>query len=288
MKKKIITELKGVAGNNNDLLVNHLLPDNCYQAIGPFVLVDHIFPIKTVKKTSETGNGQYAHPHRGFVSCTYILEGSLTHLDSLGNHATVFEGGVHWFNSGSGAIHEDQPTSMGNEGYYHAVQFWVNLPGVIKALPPEYLTLSTESLPQLLLPSNAGVIRIILGTFGSTSSPLKTFTNEFIFHIRLNPKSTYAFNTKKVINYAAFIPSTEILIDGTLVGKSKIVIFDTEDQDIEISNNEIFNVDIFIFGGEKYTEHIARQGPFIMNSTKELADAYRDFFAGKYGTIDKP
>jgi redox-sensitive bicupin YhaK (pirin superfamily) len=288
MEKSIVAVLEGKNVIVGDLLVNHLLPDSGYDSIGPMVLLEHTYPTELSEQATYPMNGAYAHPHRGIITCTYVLKGELTHIDSRGNHCKIGAGGIQWLMAGNGILHDEHPAKLKGNGLYHAVQFWINLPGSNKLEAPEHTAIQSAEIPQLLLPDHAGVLRVLVGAFGSTVSPVKTFSRQFIYHIQLNPKSKFTFPAKDHLNYAAFIPTFEVLLNGNLVGKSKIVIFNNEGNGIYIENEDVYGADVFIFGGESYIGQIFREGPFVMNSYWELAEAYRDFFEGKYGTITYP
>lgn len=129
-------------------------------------------------------------------------------------------------------------------------------------------------------------MRIIIGACGDNKSPVKTFSEQFLYHIKLNPKSSFSYETKTHLEYAAFVPSDKVIINGKSVSKSKIVVFSKDNGTITFTNNNITEIDIILFGGETYTEDIYAEGPFVMNNRLEIAHAYRDFFNGNYGTID--
>jgi redox-sensitive bicupin YhaK (pirin superfamily) len=287
MKKKIISIDSGVNSRVAELLVNRLLPSGYTKAIGPIVFLDHLYPFTLKSDVKSIPTGEFAHPHRGIATFSYVLNGKLAHFDSRGNHDVIGAGGVQWMKSGSGIIHDEQPlpdTETGN--LFHSLQFWINLPSKNKGEEPEYRAVQSKDIPEISLPDNAGVIRILLGEFGCDASPVKTFTKQFIYHLELNPKSVFSLYGKKGMEYAAFVPENEVLINDTPVSKSKIVIFENDGEEMIFENSHIKQVDVLLFGGEKYNEPIIVQGPFVMNSTTEIAEAYRDFFNGKYGTIN--
>jgi redox-sensitive bicupin YhaK (pirin superfamily) len=266
-----------------DLLLNRLLPNDQIQKVGPFVSLGHVYPIPFQKQQPEPYRGQYAHPNRGIVSLTYVLSGSLQHCDSHHNHGVVASGGVLWRNTGCGVMHDERPGA----GLFHSVEFWVNLPAANKTEDPECIALSAGDLPELELPEHAGLLKVLLGTCGVLQSPLKTFLKEFIYHIRLNPKSSFSYPVKQEREIAAFVPGSPIRIDNQTICNSHLQAFSEYDWAIQLHNPGICVSDVFIFGGQEYLEPIVVGGPFVMNTRKEIAQAYGDFFAGKYGVIDR-
>jgi redox-sensitive bicupin YhaK (pirin superfamily) len=286
MKKIIETIYGGVNANVGDLLVNRLLPGEGFKAVGPIVFLDHVYPVAIRDDSAAIPTGEFAHPHRGIATFSYVFNGRLSHYDSQGNHDIIGAGGVQWMKAGNGIIHDEKPfTDQPNGDIFHSMQFWINLPSKHKSEQPEYMAVQAADIPEVSLPEHAGTLRVLLGTFGAATSPVKTFSQQFIYHIKLHPKSSFTLRGKEGLEYAAFVPSSEVLINGSLAGNSKIIIFGKLGDDIFFENPHIKSVDILLFGGAPYTEEIVSQGPFVMNSHTEIATAYREFFEGKYGTI---
>jgi redox-sensitive bicupin YhaK (pirin superfamily) len=287
MEMKIKSIDSGVNSRVGKFLVNRLLPNQNTVAIGSVVFLDHLYPVALKANIPAWPSGEHAHPHRGIATFSYVLMGRLEHFDSRGNHATIGPGGVQWMKAGNGILHDEQPlpdTENGN--LFHSLQFWINLPSKNKGEDPEYLAVQAGEIPEIILPDDAGTLHILMGEFGCEASPVKTFSKQFIYHLKLNPKSTFALASKDGMEYAAFVPENDVTINNTTVGKSKIVIFENDGGGIIFGNSDIKLADVFVFGGEKYLEPIVAQGPFVMNSATGIADAYRDFFNGKYGTIN--
>jgi redox-sensitive bicupin YhaK (pirin superfamily) len=287
MKKKVTAIYSGLNSRVGDFLVNRLLPGNHIQSIGPMVFLDHIYPATLKKDRHNVPTGEFAHPHRGIATFSYVFNGSLAHFDSRGNHDAISAGGFQWMKAGNGIIHDEQPFATAEFGeLFHSLQFWINLPAAVKLEEPEYLAVQAEHVPEINLPNDIGVLRVLIGEFGCTVSPVKTFSKQFIYHIRLNPKASFNFRGKPGLEYGVFIPSSDILVNDRVVGKSKLITFAPEDDEIFLENPNIQSADVLIFGGDPYTDPIVAEGPFVMNSSQGIAEAYRDFFDGKYGTIN--
>ena len=279
----------GCCGRNQragDLLVNRLLPDDQIKKVGPFVFLDHVYPFSPRDGEGGRYRGQNAHPHRGIATLSYLLSGSLKYLDSRDHEGTIDSGGALWLKAGNGILHDEQPDARG--GVLHALQFWINLPAVNKNEDPESRALPAADIPELELPDHAGALRLVLGSCGSFRSPLETFLSEFIYHIRLNPKSVFSYTTRQDTEYAVFVPADDIRVNEQLTGNSHLVVFSKAEGVIRLHNPGITIADAFIFGGCEYTEPIVAAGPFIMNSRDEISEAYEDFFAGRYGKLANP
>ncbi len=288
MEKAIVTKYGGMNAKVGTLLVNRLMPNRYIEAVGPFVFLDHLYPTIQKPKTPAPPTGAFAHPHRGIATFSYIFSGALEHFDSNGQHGIVEAGGAQWMKAGNGIIHDEHfsPGFQEHGGIMHGLQFWINLPAKNKAENPDYMAVQSADIPEVLLPNDAGMMRIVIGSCGEHKSPVKTFSEQFMYHIKLNPKSNFILNTKEQYEYAAFVPTEEATINGEAIGKSEIVVFGRDNNSIKFSNNTITETNIILFGGEPYTEAIYAEGPFVMNTRLEIANAYRDFFNGNYGTIN--
>jgi redox-sensitive bicupin YhaK (pirin superfamily) len=278
----------GMNSKVGDLLVNRLLPGSEVRAVGPFVFLDHLYPTEQKAKIPTLPSGKFAHPHRGIATFSYIFSGSLEHFDSHGGHGIVEAGGAQWMKAGNGVVHDEHssPEFQRTGGILHSLQFWINLPAKNKAEAPDYLALHPSDIPEIELPDHAGTLRVVIGNIGEKQSPVKTYSEQFLYHIILQPKSKFTFAVPAQQEAAAFVPLNEVTINGSDFGKSEVVFFRNEEGEIELINKNTSAVDLILFGGEQYAELIIAEGPFVMNSRNEIAQAYKDFFDGKYGEID--
>lgn len=287
MEKQIITTYGGTNARVGDMLVNRMMPNRYIEAVGPFVFLDHIYPYE-IKEQPAVPDGEFAHPHRGIATFSYVFSGRLEHFDSKGHHGIVGAGGAQWMKAGKGIVHDETPgPGPGREqGLFHSLQFWINLLPATKEEEPEYLNLLHEDFTQAELPGNAGTIKVLIGMCGDYESPVKTDSPQFLYHIRLNPKSSYRLETRPGMEYAAFVPAQEVLVNQASVTNSEIVVFGEEGDGILLANNNIAPADVMIFGGAPYTDPIVAEGPFVMTDRAGIATAYRDFFNGVYGKIN--
>ena len=288
MKKKISFITQGRRADVGEYIVNRILPNRYADAVGPFVFLDHALPIKhspdePIKKV----NGSGAHPHRGIATLTYILNGEAEHLDSRGHHAKVNSGGAQWMKAGNGIIHDEvvNVDPQTNDYLTHAFQFWINLPAKNKTEPPEYLPIKASEVPQQKLSDERGWIKVIAGEYENFASIIPNYSKQFLYHIHLEAGKQFSLTTENGLEYAAFLPLQNAVINDIEFRKDEFIEFDRIEGTIEINNNSKNGIDIIVFGGEKYAEPIAAGGPFVMNTQTEIADAYRDFHAGKYGDI---
>lgn len=287
MKKKISFSTQGQRADIGDITIYRLLPNRYADAVGPFVFLDHIAPIKHTRGKTLENRGTGAHPHRGIATLTYLLNGEAEHFDSRGHHATVRSGGVQWMNAGNGIIHDEtlNVDSRTGEMLVHGFQFWINLPSKIKAEVPAYLPLQAADVPMHTLSDKRGWVKVIAGEYEGVKSEIPDYSKQFLYHIHLEAGRQFTVTTKIEIEYAAFLPLHDAVINDTQFNKGDFIEFDRQEGTIEINNDTKVAIDIILFGGERYTEPIVAQGPFVMNSQQEISDAYHDFHAGKYGEI---
>lgn len=288
MEKSIVTTYGGTNARVGEMLVNRMMPNRYIEAVGPFVFLDHIYPYVIGQQEPEQPTGEFAHPHRGIATFSYVFNGRLEHFDSKGHHGIVGAGGAQWMKAGNGIVHDEMPSPglPQENGIFHSLQFWINLQPATKEEPAEYLNIPHEDFTQVELPDNAGTLKVLIGMCGDHDSPVKTDSTQFLYHIRLNPKSSYTLETKAGLEYAAFVPAQEVSINQMPAVNSEIVVFDHGNGSIVLGNNNITAADIMIFGGAPYTDPIVAEGPFVMTDRAGIATAYRDFFNGVYGTIN--
>ena len=285
MKKKTSFSTKGQRADIADLTINRILPNRYADAVGPFVFLDHIVP-KLHPAVMDSGTG--AHPHRGIATLSYIIEGEDEHFDSAGNYSKVHSGGVQWMKAGNGIMHDETLNVDSRTDNYriHAFQFWINLPAKNKAEKPAYLAIHSNEIPQKGLPNNAGCIKVIVGEYEDLHSIIPNYSEQFLYHIKLEPGKKFAISIDEKVEVAAFLPAENTILNNAEFEAGEFIEFDRNAGEIEIENKLPKVTNIILFGGESYTEAIVAEGPFVMNAKSEIADAYRDFYAGKYGKIN--
>ncbi len=284
MKKKTSFSAEGQKADIGNMTIYRILPNRYADKAGSFVFLDHLVP-KTHSAVNKNGIG--AHPHRGIATLSYIINGEAEHFDSAGNYAKVHSGGVQWMKAGNGIIHDETLNydSKTDSKLIHGFQFWINLPAKIKAETPAYLSLDSNEVPQKTLPNESGWIKVIAGNYENLSSKIPNYLPQFLYHIHLAASKQFSIEIENEIEVAAFLPLHNAIINNSQFEVGEFVEFDREAGEIEIRNTSAEAIDILLFGGEKYTEPIVAQGPFVMNTQREISQAYHDFHTGKYGEI---
>jgi hypothetical protein len=284
MKKQTSFSTQGQRADLGPLHIQRILPNRYADAVGPFVFLDYVAP---AIKTTINKNGMGAHPHRGIATLTYILQGEVEHFDSAGNTGKIYSGGMQWMKAGNGIIHDENFNydSQTVSKYIHGFQFWLNLPAKNKAEKPEHIAVQANDVPQKAIANNGGLLKVIVGNYEDLSSTIPNYSSQFLYHIYLEGNKSFSIQFENEIEVAAFLPTYNAILNDTEFYKGDFVEFDRNAGEIEIKNNSSNAIDIMLFGGETYTEPIIAEGPFVMNTQAEIAEAYRDFYAGKYGEI---
>lgn len=266
-----------------------ILPNRYALAVGSFVFLDYFPNLQEFNETSMQSDGTGEHPHRGIATLTYLLSGAAEHKDSLGNQAVVFSGGAQWMNAGNGIIHNEKISIDPNNPLLlpHGFQFWINLPAKNKLQSPEYIYLQDSDIPRKKIPQDAGYLKVIVGEYLDAKSIIPEYLPHFLYHIHLIQGKSWSMIVPNQIEIALFLVNSEIQVNNQTIKMAEFAEFDRNSGEIFIENRSSENIDVLLFGGETYTEPIVAEGPFVMNSKAEIALAYREYLAGKYGTIKK-
>jgi redox-sensitive bicupin YhaK (pirin superfamily) len=287
MQKKTSFSTQGNRADLGPLHIQRMLPNRYAEKVGPFVFLDYVAP--AIKETI-TKKGMGAHPHRGIATLTYILQGEVEHFDSAGNGGKIHSGGAQWMKAGNGVIHDENFNYDSQTGskYVQGFQFWINLPAKKKAEKPAHIAIQANEVPQKILDNESGWVKVIVGKYEELQSKIPNYSQQFLYHIHLKAGKQFSLVLENRIEAAAFLPMQNVVLNDVEFHKGDFVEFDKEAGEIEIRNTSDKAIDIMLFGGETYTEPIVAEGPFVMNTQVEIADAYRDFYAGKYGEINIP
>lgn len=252
--------------------------------LSPFLLMDYAGPAHFPPTTRKLGVGQ--HPHRGFETVTIVYEGGVSHRDSSGGGGSIGPGDVQWMTAASGLIHEEyhSPEFAAQGGAFEMVQLWVNLPAKDKMAPPGYQGITAEQIPAVALPDQAGTARLIAGQYGDTRGPAHSFTPMNVWDLRLKANHRVTFELPEGHTTALFVLHGAIRLDGQhTVGAAELAVMAREGSQL------IFDVTddstLLLLSGAPLNEPIVGQGPFVMNTREEIAQAITDFNSGHFGQI---
>jgi len=235
----------------------------------PFLLLDEI----RSDEAADYVGGFPAHPHRGFETITYMIDGRLRHEDHLGNRGLLTDGGVQWMLAGRGVIHSEMPEQT--EGRLHGFQLWLNLPAAEKMQRARYQDFQREELPLISL-DNGGQVKVIAGRQGEVVSPMPVATTAPLYlDIQLPAGASYS---PLLAGYAAVALYVYQGQAGQL--KQSQMGFYGEGEQFTVTAGE-HGVRLLLLAGRAIGEPIAQHGPFVMNSVEEIKQAINDYSAGR-------
>jgi redox-sensitive bicupin YhaK (pirin superfamily) len=288
IKKRIRFSLHIPCRWNGELKIQRALPNKFAQAIGPFVLFEHIRSFTRFVNESHRGLAtNRSQAHRGIAILTYILIGEVEHLDSTGHHEKLGSGGVHWTKAGKGIVYDEIIRSEVNVANPHVsvVRLWTNLTSKHKADRPVYSHRKPTGIPKRKLDDDAGWIKIILGVYEDKVAKIPYYSKEFLYHIHLEAGRQFSTTTDAAIEYAVFLPANKAVVNGKAFKAGELILFASFGAIIEIKNSGKTAIDIILFGGDPYNEPIVSEENFVMNNPHEISQAYNDYYDGKYGQI---
>ena len=256
----------------------------------PFLLLDHI---GAVEYAPGEAKGAPWHPHRGFETVTYMIDGALEHHDSTGGGGYITDGATQWMTAGAGILHDEVPPEwlVQKGGLFHGVQLWVNLPAAMKWTPPRYQDIDAGRVTLLASFDGGALIRLIAGELGQYSGPGVTFTPITVAHVTLYPGSRLEVPWRPDFNALAYALNGRgrAGTERRPFGEGQLVVFGNGDGIIfeadEVQDSRAPQLDVLILGGRPIREPVVFHGPFVMNTREEIVQAIRDYHAGRMGQI---
>jgi redox-sensitive bicupin YhaK (pirin superfamily) len=228
------------------------------------------------------------HPHRGFETVTYIIDGTFQHQDSHGGGGLITNGATQWMTAGSGILHIETPPEelVVSGGLFHGVQLWVNLPSADKMSSPRYQNLEAEQSALLSSPDGGVLVRLIAGDVAGHVGPGTTHTPITLAHATVSPGARLAIPWRSDFNALAYVlaGSGTVGAERRPVTTGQLTVFGAGDA-MTIDGTGHAPLEVLLLGGRPIREPVAAYGPFVMNTRDELVQAVEDFQAGRLGTI---
>ncbi len=257
--------------------------------LDPFI---HLDQMGEVEYAPGEPKGTPWHPHRGFETVTYMIDGIMEHQDSEGGGGVITNGDTQWMTAGSGLLHIETPPEhlVMSGGLFHGFQLWVNLPSSDKFIAPRYQDLSADSVQLLTSPDGGTLLRLIAGDVGGHVGPGSTHTPMTMVHATLAPGAELQLPWRQEFNALVYVLSGKGTFgDAVQVGTGQLAVFGPGDfmtmRAHEIQESRSPELDVLILGGRPIREPVAWAGPFVMNTRAELVQAYEDFQAGRLGRV---
>jgi len=253
----------------------------------PFVLLDQVGP-----QLNGPGDAKGApwHPHRGFETVSYVLDGEIAHHDTNGGGGVIGEGDTQWMTAGAGILHDELPTERmyRGGGPAHAVQLWVNLPSALKMTPPRYQAITGDSLRLLTSHDGGTLIRLIAGDVAGFAGPGATYTPITYAHATLAPGAELSLPWNPAFNAMVYVLTGSGLAGAERrpLDDGQLAVFGPGDHVIVAAPERRDEpLDVLLLGGQPIGEPITQYGPFVMNTRAEIITAIEDYQAGRLGII---
>ncbi len=264
-----------------DLRTSRPLPNPSLDQLDPFLFLNHHGPQRYPPGNRGLPFGP--HPHRGFETVTFILEGELAHRDSAGHESVIKAGGVQWMTAGRGLVHAElSPESfMRNGGPLEILQLWVNLPARLKWVAPRYVGLQRDDIPAIRLDGGRVEAQLISGKLENSAGPIDSLTDVFMSTLHLAAGSRVALPVSAQRNVFLYVVRGELKVAGTVAKAFHLVELNVDGDEVQL---EAVTESVALFGhAQPIGEPVVAHGPFVMNSREEIRQAIRDYQAGLFG-----
>ena len=283
----IVNSIETLEGGG--FLVRRPFPKASFSEFDPFLLLDEMGPMEVAPGEAK---GAPDHPHRGFETVTYLLSGDMEHRDSRGHAGRLRPGDVQWMTAGSGVIHSEMPSGefARTGGRMHGFQLWVNLPQRDKMIKPRYQEISSSQIPKATSADGLVEVSVIAGEAMDRTAVIETRTPITYLHYRIKPGG--AAIQKVPGNYNGFV----YVVEGEgLFGAERergtdgqMVLFAQDGDAVRIENapDAPGILELLLIGGVPLNEPVARYGPFVMNTEREIRQAIEDYQLGRMGVIE--
>jgi redox-sensitive bicupin YhaK (pirin superfamily) len=285
---KVVTAPSGFEGEG--FPVRRTFAGISYENLDPFIMMDQM---GEVDYAAGEPKGTPWHPHRGFETVTYIIDGTFVHRDSHGGGGVITDGDTQWMTAGSGLLHIETPPEelVLSGGLFHGLQLWVNLPREDKMIPPKYQDIRGATVKLVASEDGGALLRIIAGDIAGHTGPGATHTPITMIHASVNPGATLTLPWRTDFNALAYALAGRgrAGAEGRPFHMGQSVVFGGGDS-VTVSadrtqDSRSENFEVVLLGGLPIREPMTQYGPFVMNTRAELAQAFEDFQAGRLGTI---
>jgi hypothetical protein len=258
--------------------------------LDPFV---HMDQMGEVEYAPGEPKGTAWHPHRGFETVTYMMDGAFEHSDSNGGGGVITNGDTQWMTAGAGILHIEKPPEalVVSGGLFHGIQLWVNLPRDLKWSAPRYQDLRAREVALLSSGDGGALVRVIAGEVAGHAGPGSTYTPMTLVHATLSPGARLSLPWRDDYNALIYVlagrgsAGTERRPVQTgqlaVLGEGSTLTVDAD----QVQESRSPNLDVLVLGGRPIREPVAWMGPFVMNTRAEVIQAFEDYQAGRLGSI---
>jgi hypothetical protein len=270
--------------------VRRTLAGVSYKYLDPFIMMDHM---GEVEYAAGEPRGTDWHPHRGFETVTYLIDGQFVHQDTHGGGGVITEGATQWMTAGAGLLHIETPPEklVEDGGWFNGFQLWVNLPAADKFATPAYQPVEAADLLLLASEDGGALLRVIAGEVDGHVGPGSTHTPITLLHASIAPGASLSLPWQSTYNALAYVyaGSGTAGSSDAPVHAGQTIVFGPGDRLTlsadTLQDSRTNSLEVILLGGEPIGEPMVHYGPFVMNTREELQQALDDYHAGRLGVI---
>lgn len=279
--------------------VRRAFPNPSLRHADPFVLLDHM---GAVEYGPGEAKGAPDHPHRGFETVTYMIDGAIEHRDSTGGGGVITDGATQWMTAGAGIVHSEMPPEhlVRSGGLFHGVQLWVNLPSGEKWVAPRYQDLEGDRLALVSSPDGGALVRLIAGDLAGVAGPGRTHTDIVYAHATVAPDARLEVPWPAGFTGLVYVLAGRGRVgegdDAAPVGEGRLAVLDGSERSEHGARHLVVRADprqpqatpsleVLLLGGRPIREPMVQYGPFVMNTKDEIVQAVEDYQSGRMGRI---
>lgn len=287
--KKLITAPSGFEGEG--FPVRRAFAGVPMADLDPFI---HMDQMGEVEYAPGEPKGTPWHPHRGFETFTYLINGQFQHQDSHGGGGLILEGGTQYMTAGNGILHIETPPEhlVQSGGLFHGVQLWINLPREKKYIAPQYQDLQEHDVVSLTNEQGEGELRILAGSLGTYRGPGISHTPLVITHLTIPAGVRFSIPWDGTFNALAYVLAGRGKVgrEEHPIQTGQLAVLDNDGDTVVLEADLIQesrspNMEVFLIGGKPLREPVVHYGPFVMNTKAEIMQAFEDYQSGKLGKV---
>jgi redox-sensitive bicupin YhaK (pirin superfamily) len=278
--RNVIQKHRAVNAPIADLVTYRAIPTQSVEYIDPFLFLNHHGP--QVYRPKNNGLPFGPHPHRGFETVTFILEGDILHKDSGGHESVIQAGGIQWMTAGSGLIHAEVSSNEFKQtgGPLEILQLWVNLPAKFKMTEPRYIGLQQNEIPTAELAEGV-TVHAVSGDWSGTAGAVKPLADVALAWVDFSEGATITLPIAASRSIFFYVVRGSVRVNGTEAFARELVEFGHDGDELAI---EALTDSVILLGhAEPFGEPVVSAGPFVMNTEGEIRQAYADYQQGKFG-----
>ena len=258
--------------------------------LDPFI---HMDQMGEVEYAPGEPKGTPWHPHRGFETVTYMIDGTFQHQDSIGGGGLITNGDTQWMTAGGGILHIERPPEdlVASGGLFHGIQLWVNLPRAAKMIAPRYQDIGAGHVALLSSADGGALVRLIAGDVGGHAGPGSTHSPITLAHATVSPGASMTLPWRSDFNALVYVLAGKGTVgtDRRPVRTGQLAVFGAGDSVTvaadQAQDSNAPSLEVLLLGGRPIGEPVYAYGPFVMNTKEEVAQAFEDYQAGRLGTV---